>query len=39
MKTGIFVGSFNPPTKAHLEISNLLYSEKLVEKIIFDSEV
>ena len=35
MKTGIFVGSFNPPTKAHLEIAKLLYNEKLVEKIVF----
>ena len=35
MKTGIFIGSFNPPTKAHLEIAKLLYNEKLVEKIVF----
>ncbi|MBP5683998.1 MAG: nicotinate-nicotinamide nucleotide adenylyltransferase [Bacilli bacterium] len=35
MKTGIFVGSFNPITKAHLNIARHLYHKKIVNKIIF----
>lgn len=35
MKLGIFVGSFNPPTKAHFEISNIVYKSNLVDKVIF----
>lgn len=35
MKIGIFVGSFNPPTKAHFDISHYLYKEKIVDKIIY----
>lgn len=34
MKTGIFVGSFNPPTKAHFNIAQLLH-QKFLEKIVF----
>lgn len=34
-KIGIFVGSFNPPTKAHLEIGELLLNKKTVNKIIY----
>lgn len=35
MKTGIFVGSFNPPTKAHFAIAHALYNEKIVDQIVF----
>ena len=35
MKTGIFVGSFNPPTKAHFDIAHYLYNNNILEKIIF----
>ena len=35
MKIGIFPGSFNPPTKAHFEIVDLLYNKKILDKIIF----
>ena len=35
MKIGIFPGSFNPPTKAHCEIANLLYNSGLLDKIVF----
>lgn len=34
-KIGLFVGSFNPPTKAHLEIGNLLLSKKIIDKLIY----
>lgn len=35
MKNGIFVGSFNPPTKAHFDIAHYLYDNNVLEKIIF----
>lgn len=35
MKNGIFIGSFNPPTKAHFEISHLLYKNNYVNQIVF----
>ena len=35
MKTGLFVGSFNPITKAHLNIARHLVNKKIVNKIIF----
>ena len=35
MKTGLFVGSFNPPTKAHLDITKILYNQKILDKIVF----
>lgn len=35
MKTGIFVGSFNPPTNAHFDIAHYLYESNILEKIIF----
>ena len=35
MKTGLFVGSFNPITKAHLNIARHLVNKKVVNKIIF----
>ncbi len=35
MKYGIFVGSFNPITKAHLEIKDYLINNKIVDKIIY----
>lgn len=35
MKTGIFVGSFNPPTKAHFDIAHYLYNNNILEKVVF----
>ena len=35
MKTGLFVGSFNPITKAHINIARHLYNKKIVNKVIF----
>ena len=35
MKSGIFVGSFNPPTKAHFDIAHYLYDNNILAKIIF----
>jgi len=35
MKTGLFVGSFNPITKAHINIARHLINKKIVNKIIF----
>ena len=35
MKTGLLVGSFNPITKAHLNIARHLVHKKIVNKIIF----
>ena len=35
MKTGLFVGSFNPITKAHMNIARHLVNKKIVNKIIF----
>jgi len=35
VKVGIFVGSFNPPTKAHLEIGKYLYQKRILDKIIY----
>ena len=35
MKTGLFVGSFNPITKAHINIARHLINKKVVDKIIF----
>ena len=29
MKTGLFVGSFNPITKAHINIARNLYNKKV----------
>lgn len=34
-KLGIFVGSFNPPTKAHFEIGSLLLEKNIVDNIIY----
>lgn len=34
-KIGIFVGSFNPPTKAHYEIGKKLVNEEIINKIIY----
>ena len=34
MKTGLFVGSFNPITKAHVNIARHLVNKKIVNKII-----
>ncbi len=35
MKVGLFVGSFNPITKAHLNIARHLVNKKVVNKFIF----
>ena len=35
MKIGLFVGSFNPITKAHINIARHLYNKKIVNKVIF----
>lgn len=35
MRTGIFVGSFNPPTKAHFSIAHILYNDNFLDKIVF----
>ena len=35
MKTGLFVGSFNPITKAHMNIARHLVNKKIVNKVIF----
>ena len=35
MKVGLFVGSFNPITKAHINIARHLVNKKIVNKIIF----
>jgi len=35
MKVGLFVGSFNPITKAHINIARHLYNKKVVNKVIF----
>ena len=35
MKTGIFVGSFNPITKAHLNIARHLLNKKIINNVIF----
>ena len=35
MKTGLFVGSFNPITKAHINIARHLINKKIVNKVIF----
>ncbi len=35
MKTGIFVGSFNPITKAHLEIKDYLINNHIVDNIVY----
>lgn len=35
MKTGIFVGSFNPPTNAHFDITHYLYDNNILDKIVF----
>ena len=35
MKVGLFVGSFNPITKAHLNIARHLYNKKIVNMIVF----
>lgn len=34
-KIGILVGSFNPPTKAHLEMATILLEQKVLDKIIY----
>ena len=34
MKLGVFVGSFNPPHKGHINIINYLINKKIVDKII-----
>jgi len=34
-KIGIFVGSFNPPTKAHLEIGKMVLKKNIVSEIIY----
>ena len=34
MKIGIFVGSFNPPHKGHINIVNYLIDNKILDKII-----
>lgn len=34
-KIGILVGSFNPPTKAHLEIGKIILEKDIVNKIIY----
>ena len=35
MKTGLFVGSFNPITKAHINIARHLVNKKIVDKVVF----
>jgi nicotinate-nucleotide adenylyltransferase len=35
MKVGLFVGSFNPITKAHINIARHIYNKKVVNKVIF----
>ncbi len=35
MKTGIFVGSFNPITKAHINAIRHIINKKIVNKVIF----
>ena len=34
MKVGLFVGSFNPITKAHINIARHLINKKIVNKVI-----
>ena len=34
-RIGIFVGSFNPPTKAHFKIGHLLFKNKVLDEIVF----
>ena len=34
-KIGIFVGSFNPPTKAHFEIGKIVLEKKIVAKVVY----
>ena len=35
MKTGVFVGSFNPITKAHINVIRHIINKKIVNKVIF----
>lgn len=35
IKKGIFVGSFNPPTKAHFQIGHYLYNNHYLDEIIY----
>lgn len=35
MRIGLFVGSFNPLTKAHMEIGLMLYQKNILDKIIY----
>ena len=35
MRIGFFGGSFNPPTKAHIELAKLAIKEKKLDKVIF----
>ena len=35
MKIGVFVGSFNPVHKGHIEIANNLLNKKLVDELLF----
>ncbi len=34
MRLGIFIGSFNPPHKAHIKIVNYLLNNKVVDKVL-----
>ena len=34
MKIGVFMGSFNPPTKGHLKVVNYLLKKKTVNKVL-----
>ena len=34
MKTGVYVGSFNPPHLGHLHVINFLIDQKYVDKVI-----
>lgn len=35
MKKGFFIGSFNPPTKFHIEISKYLIKNKYLDKVVY----
>ena len=35
MKIGFFGGSFNPPTKAHLNLARKAIEEKNLDKVVF----
>ena len=35
MKKCLYVGSFNPPTKAHIEIANYLLKQKIIDYLYF----